>query len=77
MTDVTLPQGDDLVREAWYDAMDELISSIATAEDPRVRIEACRVVLDYTSKFNIGLGENYVPPLRPVRSGGEGDDDDE
>lgn len=75
-TEMTLPQGDDLVREAWYDAMDELVAIIGTAESPEVRIEAARAVLEYTSKFNIGLGDNYIPPVRPERSGGDDEDEE-
>lgn len=69
-----LAQGEALVREAWYDSLDELIAIINGAEDPRARIEAAGVVLEYTSKFGIGLNEPYIPDTRPPRSGGEEED---
>jgi hypothetical protein len=72
-----LAQGEALVREAWYDAMDDLIAILGTSEDPNVRIKAATAVLDYTSKFGVGLNDTYIPDIRPARYGGEGEGEDD
>lgn len=74
MSDERLNQGRDLVTEAWYDAMDNLIS-LMDSDDPRTSLGAAIAVLDYTSKFSTGLGEPFIPEKRPARSGGEEDED--
>lgn len=76
MSEERLNQGQGLVDEAWYDAMDNLIS-LMDSDDPRISLAAASTVLDYTSKFSTGLGDPFVPPVRPARSGGEDDDDED
>jgi hypothetical protein len=64
-----------LLEGAWFEAIDALIEVIHFNEDAARRIEAADVLLRHLATFHTGLGEPFVPKVRPAFS--EDDDDSE
>lgn len=69
-------EGRALITEAWYDALDNLIEAMQS-EEPRHRLEAARTVLEYVTKLNVGLGEPFIPDVRPPQCRPIDGEDDE
>jgi hypothetical protein len=49
----------------WWSAVDELEEIIISADSTDDRIEAARVILEYTSRLNLGINAPFVPEERP------------
>jgi hypothetical protein len=53
--------GRTTLSHAWWEAMDELRSIMALQENPQDRMRAAEIILEYTSRLNVGLGEPFIP----------------
>lgn len=66
--------GHDLLERGWFEAVEALCEIVLMNEDAARRIEAADVLLRHVATFHTGLGEPFVPKVRPQFEVPEDDD---
>lgn len=67
--------GREFLEACWWDALDELRLILFSDNSPAERVAAGKAILDYTSSLNVGLGDPFIPAIRPEHQVEEEDEE--